>query len=161
VDIALEPMQADDLADVMEIERRSFNEPWTPGLFLHELKVPFSRVMILRATNGRRVTLGYVCRWIVGQEGHILNLAVHPDHRGRGLGQLLVESVIADTIGAGAESVTLEVRRGNRAALRLYQKLGFVEQGVRKNYYGKGDDALIMTRVLGAPCVVGEPPDPR
>ena len=143
----------------MEIERQVFPEPWTPGLFLHELKVPFSRVTLLRASNGRRMTLGYVCRWIVGQEGHILNLAVHPNHRGRGLGRMLVESVIADAMAAGAGSVTLEVRRGNESAIALYRKLGFVEKGVRRNYYAKGEDAIVMTRVLNAALHSEQHPD--
>jgi ribosomal-protein-alanine N-acetyltransferase len=152
VELNLAPMRADDLADVMEIERRSFSQPWTPGLFLHELKVPFSRVTLVRATNGTRTTLGYVCRWLVGDEGHILNLAVHPAHRGRGVGRLLVESVITEARTAGVDSVTLEVRHGNEAARALYLKLGFTDRGVRRNYYGQGDDAIIMTLPLRTPA---------
>ena len=146
MDLSFEPMLAEDLPEVMEIERRSFPQPWTPGLFLHELKVPFSRTTLLRACNGTRATLGYICRWLVGDEVHVLNIAVHPEYRGQGLGRRLVESVIAEADQAGARLVTLEVRRENAEARGLYRKLGFVDAGVRRNYYGRGEDAIIMSR---------------
>jgi ribosomal-protein-alanine N-acetyltransferase len=150
VELIFEPMQADDLPDVLEIERRSFPQAWTPGMFLHELKVPFSRVTLVRASNGTHTTLGYVCRWLVGDEAHILNLAVHPDHRGRGLGRLLVNQVLAEAEATRATLVTLEVRRENTAARTLYRQLGFADAGVRRNYYGRGEDAIVMTRTLHA-----------
>jgi len=141
-------MCPEDLPEVLEIERRSFPQPWTPGLFLHELKVPFSRTTLIRASNGTRTTLAYVCRWLVGDEAHILNLAVHPDHRGRGLGRRLVELVVQEAQAAGARLVTLEVRRENAPARSLYRKLGFVDTGQRRNYYGRGEDAIIMSLAL-------------
>jgi len=148
VELTFEPMCPEDLPEVLEIERRSFPQPWTPGLFLHELKVPFSRTTLIRASNGTRTTLAYVCRWLVGDEAHILNLAVHPDHRGRGLGRRLVELVVQEAQAAGARLVTLEVRRENAPARSLYRKLGFVDTGQRRNYYGRGEDAIIMSLAL-------------
>lgn len=155
-ELTFEPMQVEDLPEVMEIERRSFPQPWTPGLFLHELKVPFSRTTILRTSNGTRATLGYVCRWLVGDEVHILNIAVHPEHRNRGLGRQLVESVVAEADQSGARLVTLEVRRENVSARTLYRKLGFVDAGVRRNYYGRGEDAIIMSRTRPTATVSSE-----
>jgi ribosomal-protein-alanine N-acetyltransferase len=148
VEFLFEPMCAEDLPEVLEIERRSFPQPWTPGLFLHELKVPFSRTTLIRSSNGTRATMAYVCRWLVGDEAHILNLAVHPDHRGRGLGRRLVESVVREAEAAGARVVTLEVRRENGPARSLYRNLGFVDTGLRRNYYGRGEDAIIMSLQL-------------
>lgn len=148
MELTFEPMCPEDLPEVLEIERRSFPQPWTPGLFLHELKVPFSRTTLIRASNGTRTTLAYVCRWLVGDEAHILNLAVHPDHRGRGLGRRLVELVVQEAQAAGARLVTLEVRRENAPARSLYRKLGFVDTGQRRNYYGRGEDAIIMSLAL-------------
>jgi [ribosomal protein S18]-alanine N-acetyltransferase len=148
LELTFEPMCPEDLPEVLEIERRSFPQPWTPGLFLHELKVPFSRTTLIRASNGTRTTLAYVCRWLVGDEAHILNLAVHPDHRGRGLGRRLVELVVQEAQAAGARLVTLEVRRENAPARSLYRKLGFVDTGQRRNYYGRGEDAIIMSLAL-------------
>jgi ribosomal-protein-alanine N-acetyltransferase len=142
-------MVAADLPQVMEIERLAFPAPWTPGLFLHELKLPFSRLHLARGRNGNGRLLGYVCWWVIGDEVHILNLAVHPDARRGGTGRALVEHVVEDATANGAASVTLEVRHDNAAALGLYRSLGFSETGLRRNYYGAGEDAVIMERRLG------------
>jgi ribosomal-protein-alanine N-acetyltransferase len=153
------PMRAEDLDAVMEIERRSFPEPWTPGLFLRELKVPFSRTVLARARNGSEQVLGYVCRWLVGGEVHILNLAVHPEWRRSRVGRALVELVLREAEERGATEVTLEVRRENAVAIALYCAFGFTERGVRHNYYGRGADAIIMSRTPPASMESGEPVD--
>lgn len=146
------PMRAEDLDAVMEIERRSFPEPWTPGLFLHELKVPFSKTILAHTASGAAL-VGYICRWLVGDEVHILNLAVRPEERKTGIGRTLVELVLQEAVEHRATIVTLEVRRENTAAMALYRSLGFSECGVRRNYYGRGQDAIIMSRGFraGAP----------
>jgi len=146
VALLFDPMRAEDLDAVMEIERRSFPEPWTPGLFLHELKVPFSKTVLVRAANGSDEVLGYICRWLVGDEVHILNIAVTPESRGMGVGRALVELVVREAESHGARIITLEVRRENAAAIALYQAFGFTEHGVRRHYYGRGQHALIMSR---------------
>ena len=152
MDFTIDSMTADDLPEVMEIERIAFPvQPWTNGLFLHELKIPFSRVHVLRAGNGSRKIAGYVCWWVVGEEAQILNLAVHPDYRRHGVGRTLVGVVVADAALRAATTVTLEVRSENAAARALYASLGFLEVGCRRNYYGLGEDALIMTCRLASP----------
>ncbi len=139
------PMAAADLPQVMEIERLAFpDDPWTPGLFLHELKLDFSRLDLLRSGVVTRRLLGYACWWTIGDEVHILNLAVHPDRRGRGAGRALVQRVLADAAARGAASVSLEVRPENAAALGLYASMGFARIGLRRNYYARGEDAVIM-----------------
>jgi ribosomal-protein-alanine N-acetyltransferase len=143
--ITFEPMRAEDLDAVMEIERRSFPEPWTPGLFLHELKVPFSKTSVAR--YGDEI-VGYICRWLVGDEVHILNVAVCPEARQSGIGRALVELVMQEAGQASASVITLEVRRENAAAIALYRSFGFTERGVRRNYYARGEDAIIMSRML-------------
>ena len=147
-DLTFTEMRAEDLDAVLEIERRSFSEPWSPGLFLHELKVPFSKTILARTANGGHELVGYVCRWLVGDEIHILNLAVRPERRHGGVGRTLVSLVVDEAHTCGAGSITLEVRRENTAALNLYRTMGFSEHGVRRNYYGRGQDALIMSRRL-------------
>jgi ribosomal-protein-alanine N-acetyltransferase len=146
--LVFQQMLAEDLPQVMELERLAFPNPWTPGLFLHELKLSFSRLLLARGANGIGRLHGYVCWWVVGDEVHILNLAVHPDARRNGTGRALVERVIDDALEHGAASVSLEVRRGNEAAEALYRSMGFNPSGVRRNYYGQGEDAVIMERRL-------------
>lgn len=142
-------MASRHLPHVLEIERLSSPTPWTQGLFLHELQLPFSRVRVAHtAGNGTGALVGYVCWWLVAEEAHILNLAVHPDHRRRGIAGTFVEIILADAGEQNATCVTLEVRRDNVAAQELYRRFAFSECGVRRDYYGRGDDAVIMTREL-------------
>jgi len=143
-------MRIEDLDAVMEIERSSFPEPWSAGLFLHELKIPFSKTTLAWAGNASRELLGYVCRWLVGDEVHILNLAVRPERRKSGVGRALVELIVREAEERRVSMITLEVRRENVAATALYRSFGFTEYGVRRNYYGPGQDAIIMSAVLRA-----------
>lgn len=148
--VRFSPMESADLDAVVEIERRSFPTPWSPGLFLHELKIPFSRTTLARLGNGASRVVGYVCRWLVGDEMHILNLAVDPDHRRAGIGRLLVEHILEEAAVNAVRLITLEVRRGNEAAVGLYGRFGFRQTGVRRNYYGRGEDALVMSLTRAA-----------
>jgi len=136
------PMSVEDLDAVMEIERRSFPEPWTPGLFLHELRLPFSKSVV--AWRGDEL-VGYVCRWRVGDEVHILNIAVRPEARTGGIGRALVALVMEEAQHASAAVVTLEVRHDNEAAIKLYRGFGFTHRGIRRNYYARGQDAVVMS----------------
>jgi ribosomal-protein-alanine N-acetyltransferase len=138
-------MRAEDLQEVLEIERASFGNPWTAALFLQELRIPFSRIVVVRPPGDEEgPILGYLCRWCVADEMHILNVAVHPDHRRRGIASVLLQEVLREARDANAVAVTLEVRRSNTHAHRLYASFGFEEFGTRRNYYGHGEDALIM-----------------
>jgi [ribosomal protein S18]-alanine N-acetyltransferase len=143
-ELVFEPMVAADLPQVMELERLAFPNPWTAGLFLHELKLSFSRLYLAR--NAARRLLGYACWWLVGDEVHILNVAVHPDARRNGTGRALVQRVVEDALAHNAASVSLEVGRTNEPATALYRSMGFSEVGLRRNYYGQGEDAVIMER---------------
>lgn len=144
------PMVAADLPQVMELERLAFPvQPWTPGLFLHELKLDFSRLELARTADAASQLVGYACWWLVGDEVHILNVAVHPDVRRSGAGRALVQRILDDAAAHDVRSVSLEVRHDNAAGAALYRAMGFVPIGLRKNYYGKGEDAVIMERKLG------------
>jgi ribosomal protein S18 acetylase RimI-like enzyme len=119
------PMVAADLPQVMEIERLSFAaDPWTPGLFLHELKLDFSRLHLARTGDAARRLVGYACWWLVGDEVHILNLAVHPEARGTGAGRALIEAVYAEADAAGAPNVYWLTQEFNATARRLYDRVG-------------------------------------
>ena len=137
----------EDLPAVLEIERRSFSHPWSLEAFVDEIRQAHSRLLLVWHENGDRSTLvGYVCRWIVAAEVQILNIAIHPDWRRRGIGRELVEAVLEEAREEGAARVTLEVRRYNNPAIGLYERLGFRRVGERRNYYGAGEDALLMEK---------------
>lgn len=148
--LVIEPMTSADLPEVMEIERLAFESPWSQGLFLRELKLPFAQLKVVRSVNGRRALAGYVCWWTIGDEVHIHNLAVHPDQRRNGVGRLMVRHVLDDAATRSVQSISLEVRHDNESAVLLYRGFGFSSSGVRKNYYGRGSDAIIMTKYLSA-----------
>ena len=148
-------MVAADLPDVMEIERLAFPTPWTSGLFLHELKLDFSRLELARSDDAARQLIGYACWWLIGDEVHILNLAVRPESRRSGAGRALVQRVLDDAGARRAGSVSLEVRKENTAAAALYRAMGFAPIGLRRNYYGRGEDAVIMERRLAGVWVCG------
>ncbi|MDO8431654.1 MAG: ribosomal protein S18-alanine N-acetyltransferase [Candidatus Binatus sp.] len=139
-----------DLPHILEIERLSFPSPWTLASFKRELTLPFSRVIVAISedyTPNRGATspiLGFLCRWLIADECHILNIAVHPDARRLGVGAMLMIEAIREAQAERAELVTLEVRRSNLAARQLYRKFGFEERRLKKNYYGPGEDAIIM-----------------
>ena len=134
----------------MEVERRCFDSPWTPGQFRHEMKVPFSRTILAwDDTKSPSQLAGYICRWIVGDEVSILNVAVDPGYQRRGLARALVTTIEAEAEDRRATSITLEVRENNAAGRALYVSLGFEQVGLRRDYYAKGDHALIMTKKVG------------
>ena len=139
-------MVAEDLPEVIAIERASFPNPWTGPLFLQELQVAFSRIILARLRGGP--VAGYVCRWLVADEVHVLNVAVDPRHREQGLGGTLMREVLREARQRHATAMTLEVRHNNVAGRRLYESFGFEEVGSRPNYYGRGEDALILRLAL-------------
>jgi [ribosomal protein S18]-alanine N-acetyltransferase len=93
--------------------------------------------------------VGYHCAWVVFDELHLQNLAVHPDWRRKGIGSLLVRHALELGRGKKTRTAILEVRRSNEEALGLYRKFGFEVVGVRRNYYPEeGEDALVMVAIL-------------
>ena len=134
-----------DLARILEIERLAFPTPWSLKSFQRELTLPFSKITIASIAEPEfRREVGFLCRWLVADECHILNVAVHPDFRRRGVGIYLMNSAIAEARAKHATCVTLEVRRSNLAARQLYRRLQFEERRLRRHYYGPGEDAIVM-----------------
>ncbi len=137
-----------DLPRIFEIERLAFPHPWSLDSFRRELALPFSRLMVadadvVRGSDGGPLA-GFLCRWLVAEECHILNVAVHPTMRRLGIGGELMSEAIAESKAKNIHLITLEVRRSNLAARTLYRKLNFEERRLRKNYYGLGEDAIVM-----------------
>lgn len=146
----LRDMRREDLPAVLDIERRSFAQPWSRAFFEKELATPFARLVVAaEEAVPRPQVIGYTCRWRVTDEVHLLNVAVHPERRGLGHGRALVGAVVAEAEVARTRVVYLEVRAGNVIARRLYRQLGFKDLGVRRGYYGPGQDAIVMELRLG------------
>ncbi len=139
-------MNTSDLTNVLEIERASFTYPWSNNFFLQELQVSYAHSLL--ATIGEK-SVGYVIYWLLPREIDIHNLAVHPAYRRQGIGGALLETVVEEARRQGVSRVTLEVRKSNDAAQKLYHALGFSAKGVRKGYYSDdGEDAVIMALEL-------------
>jgi [ribosomal protein S18]-alanine N-acetyltransferase len=143
---SVDTLEERDLDGVLEIEEASFTNPWTRQMFLWELQnVGVSYAYVLR-TPGWPVA-AFCTVWVVLDEIHINNVAVRPECRGSGVGRILLEFVLRLGAGLGVRRATLEVRRSNAAARKLYERLGFTVAGVRKNYYANPvEDALILWR---------------
>lgn len=161
------------LADVPEVgvlERMVFTLPWSNHAFEYELqynpmayfavvrrrgagadgqegrRVPAGVIRRLGSKPARQPALGYGGFWLIVDEAHICTLAMHPEWRGQGLGELLLTHLIDHATALNAAVATLEVRISNLAAQQLYRKYGFEVAGLRKGYYSDNhEDALIMT----------------
>ena len=145
-DIFICEMTEDDLDAVLGIEAVSFPHPWNKTHFLQELQSSYAFPLVALSSDG--TLAGYICPMLLLDEGHILDVAVHPDYRGQGIGRLLVERVITDCRAGGAEFISLEVRPSNLSAINLYERLGFIRIGQRKRYYQDGEDAILMELIF-------------
>ena len=142
--VVVDPMRADDVAAVHEIERLSFSTPWPAYAFEQELKGNLlARYIVARA--GERL-VGYAGMWLMVDEAHVTTFGVHPDWRRQGIGRQLLLNLIELSVTIGARRMTLEVRASNQPAQALYQAFGFEAAGRRTRYYtDDGEDALVMT----------------
>jgi ribosomal-protein-alanine N-acetyltransferase len=142
-------MKVSDLAEVRSIETLSFTNPWSETTFRGEIQntsISFPLVVVHRP--GEEV-VGYIIFWHIGEDVQVNNIAVHPDYRGRGIGEALMRHVIDKVRAKGATFINLEVRLSNAGAVALYKKLGFEILGERKNYYTHPDEnAYLMGLVL-------------
>ncbi len=127
--------------EIVAIEEHSFSIPWSKTAFLGELLNQNAHYFV--AMIDEKV-VGYGGFWYIVNEGHITNIAVHEDYRGQGIGSLILDEMIAQKEELWMIGLTLEVRVSNVNAIKFYEKKGFVEEGVRKNYYENNEDALIM-----------------
>jgi ribosomal-protein-alanine N-acetyltransferase len=142
-------MNAEDISIVLEIDRISFPIPWPERSYRFELlENPAAYLLVAESVEDQeRTVVGYIGFWYIIDEMHISTLAVHTDHRRKGIGDRLLKEVMRRARGMGAELITLEVRESNFAALNMYKKHGFVINGRRKHYYrDNNEDAFVMTR---------------
>jgi ribosomal-protein-alanine N-acetyltransferase len=153
------PMVSADLDYVMTLERQCFKDPWTRRMYLADL-TQNAQATYLVARSAPSTTesgnppsqvppvLAYGGFWLLVDEAHVATIATHPGWRGCGLGVWLMLALLDHAMARGAVLSTLEVRAGNLAARRLYEKLGYQVVGMRRHYYRDGEDALIMTTPL-------------
>lgn len=134
-----------DIGEIMIIEKMSFTSPWTVDFFRCELYNPVSFFYIIEV---RKLLAGYIIFWILKNEAHIANVAIHPDFRKRGYGKYLLRWAIERCWVKGVATITLEVNEKNNAARNLYDKMGFKIVGKKAKYYENNDDALILARFL-------------
>ena len=144
-DVLIRQAKPADAADIYEIEKLCFPDPWSLDSVLFELEENPRAFYVVAEHSGSVV--GYAGLWWIEDEGHITNVAVKPGYRNRKIAQGIIGTLIEHTAGEGIRHYTLEVRRSNEAAIGLYSKFGFQVEGVRKNYYRfEKEDALIMWR---------------
>jgi ribosomal-protein-alanine N-acetyltransferase len=140
-------IRAAQLADVLamaELEPRCFSDPWSAAGFQEMLEAPYIMGLIAER-RGKKKIGGYLVARIIEEEGEILNLAVDPDTRRKGIGSLLLESALTQLGARGVEAIFLEVRVSNLAAINLYQAKGFRSIGQRHGYYRRPvEDALVL-----------------
>lgn len=148
--LAFRPMRPEDLERVLEIQRSAFAHPWSRDLLAREMAHDWSSILLaVEPAPGGEAVLGAVVFWLVHDEVHVLNVAVAPEARRRGVARALMEQAERRGVERGARLATLEVRRSNQPALELYRSLGYRRVGVRPRYYAEeGEDAIVMERQL-------------
>lgn len=141
--IAIRPMQECDADAMCQIEQMCFAMPWSKESILHDLNENVCARYLVLTVDG--VLAAYAGMWLIIDEAHITNVAVHPDYRRCGYGERIMRALMDLARENLMGLMTLEVRRSNAAAQSLYHKVGFIDVGYRKRYYEDNkEDALIM-----------------
>lgn len=140
----LRRMTEADLDKVAELESRIFSSPWSKNGFAESLAQSYSHFFVAEENE----ILGYCGVHNLGGDGEITNVAVDENYRGKGIAYKMLLFAMAETRKEGIEAFTLEVRSSNTPAIKLYEKLGFENRGVRKNFYeNPKEDAIIMWKI--------------
>lgn len=136
-------MTMEDVPQVHAIEAATFAIPWSEDSFRREMSENACARYLVAIEDDR--VIGYAGAWLIFEEGHITNVAVEQERRGQGIGLALVRALMQYAANLGVQYLTLEVRKSNTVAQKLYRGLGFIELGARKRYYeDNGEDALLM-----------------
>src|ERR1700733_3165974 len=147
-DCSVRPMGDADVAEVIGIERASYQFPWTEGIFHDCLRVAY----LCRVAVQEHAIIGYAVMSVGAGEAHILNLCVRETERRAGVGRALIRYLLEQAENAGMTEAFLEVRPSNAIAMVLYQSLGFEQIGTRRGYYqavGGREDAAVLRLRLG------------
>ncbi len=139
-----------DCIDLVEVERAASPYPWSLAQIIQNCRRQSSRILLLAQEDGT-TSIGFAILNGVVDEITLLNIAVHPDYQGQGHGMALMQEVLPTAVEMGGRRLLLEVRNSNNAAIALYRKFGFSDDGVRREYYPAADgreDALLMSMQL-------------
>ena len=140
--ISINLMKQEDIDGILEVSSSSFSIPWSRESYVQELSNPVAKYFVAKIDNK---VVGFAGTWIVLDEGHITNIAVHPSYRKQGIASKLLENLLSYCTEHGCTAFTLEVRSGNKAARALYEKYNFKQDGIRKGYYEDNkEDAILM-----------------
>lgn len=141
--VTIEPLHPDQVPAISAIEAASSAHPWSEALLAGEFSLPpESRTWLVALLDGEVV--GFAGAMFVDDEAHVMNVAVAPAVRRRGVGRTLFAGLVADAVARGARHLTLEVRTSNEGARALYRRFGLAPAGVRRRYYPDGEDALVL-----------------
>ena len=147
MNVTLREMELRDLDDIMRIEKDAFTTPWSRNAFKMELTENLLAKYIVAEMDNNIV--GYAGIWLILDEGHITNIAVSKESRGMGIGNYLMMGLIEFCKKSKIFNLTLEVRASNIVAQNLYKKFGFLDCGIRPNYYADDhEDAVIMWKTI-------------
>ena len=143
--ISIVPLNVELVPQVAAIEAISFSEPWSEHAYMEICEK--EEYFYLVAVDETGKALG-MCGLLIGPfEAEVMNVAVHPDHRGHGIAMKLMQALLKEGEKRGVKEFTLEVRTGNASAIHVYETCGFVGEGIRPKFYTKPvEDALIMWR---------------
>jgi ribosomal-protein-alanine N-acetyltransferase len=149
-EIGIRRMTLDDVPEVTAIDRLEDRDPWTESIFRRELELPMAQTMVAIDGQGQGVPIaGFIAFWIVADEVQLHKIVVSRPYRRRGIAAKLFQAMMESALARGLSRTTLEVRRDNEAAIKLYEMLGYRVIAVRSGYYGRaGEDALIMSAEL-------------
>jgi len=140
--VTIESMTVDDISQVAEIERQIFSIPWSEKAFRDSMESDNTIYIVAKENNN---VAGYAGMYLSFEEGNITNVAVNPLSRRKRIGEKIVRDILNRAYEKGVRDVFLEVRETNSVAIALYEKIGFKEEGIRKNFYDKPrENALIM-----------------
>lgn len=140
--IQIRRMELQDIERIMDIEKRSFADPWSESAYITEISNT-SAYYIVICVDG--AIAGFAGMWVIMDEAHITTIAVDPDHRRIKLGERLLINILEESVSRGAKRATLEVRQSNTAAQNLYRKFQFKAVAMRRGYYtDNNENALIM-----------------
>jgi ribosomal-protein-alanine N-acetyltransferase len=145
-DFVIRKATESDVKPLADMDKICFNLPWSEASFFEEIVNNKVAKYFVAEVSGKMV--GYAGLWVVLDEGHITNIAVHPEFRRKGIAKALICKMMSAAEDAGATVFTLEVRALNKSAIALYEQFNFKIVGLRKNYYqDNGEDAAIMWKL--------------